>query len=351
MVAPRMAALGGAHAASVNGVDAIFENPAGFARNESELSFSALLLRPSGPIFDIAGIIAGGGDALNSISNLFDNNGRLYVSSDILGPVAFAYAGKGLGFGIYNKTSIVLNASSITSIKYAVTEEVILTGGYAYRLELPAKQLLDMGIMPKGLIRGSMGKSASLTDVMDLVSDPASILNSPFSMTTSLGFDVGLLWSYDNFFSLGLVMRDAYSPALINTYENYSEFLNNPSSADKNWAIVKPDLAFGLCYEPKFDFLNAIGAKVKFLLDYADITDLFSTLARNPILNIKFGTELVLLDILSLRAGISDALPTAGFGIDLEAFTFSLAMYGKELGKEPGARPLFNMIAGFEFRY
>ncbi len=351
IASPRMAALGGAHAASVNGVDAIFENPAGFASDKSEISVSSIVLSPSGPIFDIVGLLLEGGDAISGLPNLFDEQGRLYVNAGIMGPLAFAYAGKGLGFGIYNKSSVLLNASSIFSVKYSVSEEILLTGGYAYRLPLPKKQILDLGLMAKGFIRANMGKTASLSELIDLMSDPAAILGSPMSMTTSLGFDAGLIWDYDNLISLGLVMRDTYSPAMISSYDNFTEFMDNPGSGTQKWSIVRPDLALGLAYKPRFEFLSLIGAQALLLLDYVDIIDLFSVLPRNPVLNVRLGLELQLLDILSLRAGINDALPAAGFGIDLQAFTFSLAMYGKELGKEPGARPLFNMTAGFEFRY
>jgi len=348
----RMAALGGPHAASVRGVDAIFENPAGFAADATELSIASLVLNPSGPVFDIAGMIVGGGDnPLAGLSGLFDAKGRLYVNARVLGPFSFAYAGKGLGFGIYNTTNVLVNAASLLSVRYAVSEDILLAGGYAYRLALGALQTLDLGLMPKGFIRAALGATASLTDIMALVSDPGALLASPLVMTSGLGFDVGVLWTYDDTVALGLVMRDAYSPAMLTTYSNYTAFTDNPSSGTQSWGLVPADLAFGLAYHPRFAFLSAIGADFSLFLDYADILDLFSIVPRNPILNVRLGAELRLLDILYLRAGIKDALPAAGFGIDLQAFTFSLAMHGQELGLEPGSRPVFNLIAGFEFRY
>lgn len=347
----RIAALGGPHAASVNGVDAIFENPAGFAADESELSISSLVVNPSGPVFDIAGIVVGGVKLEDSIAGLVDSKGRLYVNAQALGPFSFAYSGKGLGFGIYNRTGVLLNASSLLAVRYAVSEEILLAGGYAYRLRLGDLQTLDMGLMPKGFIRATVGKTASLTDIMALTANPGALLDSPLTMTSGLGFDAGLLWTYDDMVSLGLVMRDAYSPAMTTSYTSYTAFMDNPSSGTTVGGLVSADLAFGVAYMPRFDFLSFLGADVTVLLDYVDILDLFSAVPRNPILNVRLGAELRLLDILCLRAGIKDALPAAGFGIDLQAFTFSLAMHGQELGLEPGARPVFNLVAGFEFRY
>ncbi len=350
----RMAALGGPHAARASGVDSIFENPAGFASDESELSVSALVFNPSGPIFDIVGMVVGGTDPMSGLASLFDSAGRLYVQADILGPLAFAYAGKGLGFGLFNKTLVTLNASSLMSVAYEVSEEILLAGGYAYRFAIGERQTLDLGIMPKGFIRASVGQRASLTDVMALVDSPAAVLDSAFIMTSGVGFDVGLQWSLDDAFSVGLVARDAYSPAMTTTYTSYSAFAASPVDAKVGNSVsglVPADVSLGFAYKPDLELLDLLGVNLLFLLDYVDILDLLTTIPRNPILNVGLGLELTLLDILSIRAGIKDALPTAGFGIDLSAFTFSLAMYGEELSLEPGGRPVYNLLVALDFKY
>jgi hypothetical protein len=349
-----MAALGGPHAASARGVDALFENPAGFASEESELSISALVFNPAGPIFDIVGMLIGGTDPMAGLTSLFDPEWRLYVQADLLGPLAFAYAGRGLGFGLFNRTLATINASSLSSVAYEVSEEILLAGGYAYRFTIGDRQSLDLGIMPKGFIRAGLGQRASLTDIMTLVSNPASALDSAFIMTSGVGFDAGVQWSLDDILSVGLVARDAYSPAMTTTYSSYSAFAASPADSkvgDSVPGLVSADLALGLAYQPDFEVLKLLGVDVLVLLDYVDILDLFSTIPRHPILNVCLGMELTLLDILSIRAGIKDALPTAGFGIDLSAFTFSLAMYGEELSLEPGGRPVYNLLAALDFKY
>ncbi|GAB1456136.1 hypothetical protein MASR2M48_14430 [Spirochaetota bacterium] len=347
----RMAALGGPHAASVNGVDSIFENPAGFASDDSELSIASLVVNPSGPVFDIAGLLLGGNDLTTGLVSLLDATGRLYVSAHSLGPLSFAYSGKGLGFGIFNTTNVIVNAASLLSVSYSISEDILLTGGYAYRFNIADRQSLDLGIMPKGFIRASVGKRASLTDIMALADDPGAILGSPLTMTTGLGIDVGFRWSYDDMLAIGLVARDAYSPAMVTSYAGYQAFIDSPSTGVTTNALVPADLSLGLAYSPRSLLLSTMGARVLVLLDYTNILDLFVVLPRNPILNVGLGIELTLLDILSLRAGIKDALPTAGLGIDLSFCTFSLAMYGKELGMEPGSRPVYNLLVSFEFRY
>ncbi len=347
----RMAALGGPHAAATSGLDAIFENPAGFASEETEFGAASLVLNPSGPIFDIVGMLVSGGDPLADLTALFDDNGRLYMQTDILGPLAFGYAGKGLGFGLFNRTMMTLDASSLMSVRYAVSEEFLLAGGYAYRFILGDRQTLDLGVMPKGFIRATVEDDKSLSEVIDLASDPTALLASPFTMTSGIGVDLGVTWSFDDMLSVGLVARDAYSPAMVTTYADFSAFSGSPGSGTSAYAVVPADLSIGVAYEPSFAMLDRLGADLLLLFDYADILDLFSIIPRNPILNVRAGVELTLLEILSLRAGIKDALPTAGFGIDLSAFTFSLAMYGKELGLDPGSRPVFNLLVAFDFKY
>lgn len=347
----RMMALGGPHAAAASGLDAIFENPTGFVSEETEFSAASLVLNLTGPIFDVVNMVVSGGDPLADLPTLFDDNGRLYLQTDILGPLAFGLAGKGLGFGLFNRTMMTLDASSLLAVRYAVSEEFLLAGGYAYRIILSDRQTLDVGVMPKGFIRATVEDNKSLSDVVDLASDPTDLLASPFTMTSGIGVDLGVTWSLDRVLSVGLVARDAYSPAMVTTYADFDTFSGNPGSGTSEYAVVPADLSVGVAYEPSLVLLDRLGADLLILLDYADILDLFSIIPRNPILNVRAGMELQLLDILSLRAGVKDALPTAGFGINLSAFTFSLSMFGTELGIEPGARPAFNLLVAFDFRY
>jgi len=194
----RMAALGGPHAASVSGVDAIFENPAGFVTDDAEFSAASLVLNPSGPFFDIVGMMVSGGDPLADLTTLFDDNGRLYMQTDVLGPLAFGYVGKGLGFGLFNRTVMTLNAASLMSVQYSVSEEFLLAGGYAYRFSFGERQTLDVGMMPKGFIRAAIADTKSLSEVVDLASNPGDLLASPFMMTSGIGFDVGAIWTLDD---------------------------------------------------------------------------------------------------------------------------------------------------------
>lgn len=353
---PRMAALGGPHAASVQGVDAIFENPAGFAVDGRIINVASLVPQITGPVFDIANLLMGDSDnLLDNIPSILDDSGRLFIQLDLAGPLSFSYVGSGLGFGLYNRTIATINAASILNASLTIQEDLLLAGGYAHRLRLgDGRHILDLGIMPKGFMRTFVSVEGSIDALMDVVEAPASLMNdSTLTMVSGIGFDVGARWSPSDSFALGLVLRDAYSPAIITEYSDLESFRQNPSAAKESteYDFVSPDLSIGLAYHAPFAAFRRLGIDLSVYLDYRDILNLLAVVPRNPVLNVGLGAELILLDIVSFRAGINDALLAAGFGLDLSFFTLSLAMYGRELGLDPGKRPAYNVVVALDFRY
>ncbi len=86
-------------------------------------------------------------------------------------------------------------------------------------------------------------------------------------------------------------------------------------------------------------------------IDYRRILDLLETFPRNPALNLGIGVESRFLDIISVRAGLSEGYPTAGASLDLSVMRLDLSVWGSELGLEPGARPSFNLMTTLDFSY
>lgn len=350
-ISPRIASLGGPHAAFTVGLDAIFENPAGFASEVTVFSAARLSLNTMGPIFDIANLLLSGDDPLTELPSILDAAGRLYVGSEIVGPVAFGFTGQGLGFGVFNRTVAIIDAVSLLTASMSVTEELLITGGYAHRLLLGGGHVMDLGIMPKAFFRGELTDSGTTEDMIDMMMDPTSLLGStPFSVVTGIGFDAGALWTSPFGLAAGLVARDAYSPAMVSEYANFEDFLSGVATSPSA-ALVRTDISLGLSYVLPFRFLADLGMDVTVMADYTDFLDFLAPVPRNAILKFSAGLEVSMLDILFVRAGIRDALPSAGFSVDLSWFHFDLAMYGRELGLEPGARPVFNLLASLDFEY
>ena len=247
----------------------------------------------------------------------------------------------------------VLNMASASSIQVDLAEDVLMTGGYALRFDLGEGNALDVGVTAKGFVRGETSATYDVLSISSFVSDPAQLLNNPYTMTTGIGLDTGLRWSYDEDLAAGLAWRDMYSPALVTTYSGgLMQFLQNEApSSSPAFTYVKSNLDFGLMWKPRLGRLAQVFDSVVLAMDYGDILDLFSLVPRNAILNLSFGLEAQVLSILYLRAGIQDALLSAGVGIDLHIFTVNFAVYGTELGLDPGDWTVYNMLMTIDFRY
>ena len=346
--------LGGRHAALAGGLTTLFSNPAGLAASDPLVSASRLGLGLSGPIFDIANILISSSDYQTDLVNLLTTSGyKLYAAADLSGPISFAYVGKGLGFGIFNDTRVVIDVKSVTSVKVSLTEDILIVGGYGFSIPTGGKSALDLGFAAKGYVRGAFVLDGGLLELTSLMSDPMAIMGQPFVLTTGIGLDAGLRWNWDEVFAVGLSCIDAYSPSNVSTYSNIAAFVSDPSTAlsSSEAGLIHPDLGFGLMWKPPLGIFGRVLDGLTFLLDYDDILDLFAPIPRNAILNVDLGVEARILQILSVRLGVREALPQAGIYFDLDAFKMGVSAWGDELGYEPGERPVYNLALSFDFEY
>jgi len=347
----RLAALGGRHGTLVNDFSALFTNPAGFVEAKEEFSISELGLSVYGPVFDIA----------DTLVNYFGSSGSLDISGivgpgglatglNLSGPLAFGWVGRGLGFGLFNRT--VADAATLgATVKVKAMEEFLMTGGYSFRVINKNSSLLDVGFLGKGFIRGALPLEASILTVTDLFSgNPLD--TQPYTNTLGVGLDLGLLYQYARFFSFSIVYHDAYSPVLMVPYTSTTSFISGgAASGSGTYTTIKSSLDVGFAVSPSFEYLDRYVSKLTFMADYRDILDLWALIPRNPVLNVGLGIEMIVLDALSLRAGISDALPALGFGIDFSIMQFDFAMRGMELGLDPGLQTTYAVDLGLLFRY
>jgi hypothetical protein len=347
-------AMGGSHAALTDDYTALLVNPAALAEAPKKMFVSEVGFASAGPIFDFLNIAMTGGDVMTSLQNLFaKNNYRLYSGLAMPGPLSFGYVDHGLGFGLFNTSRFTFNMASASSIQVDFAEDMLLTGGYALRFDLGNGHALDAGIAAKGFVRGETLATYDVLSISSFVSNPAELLSKPYNLTTGIGIDTGLRWSYEGRIAAGLACRDLYSPALVTTYPGgLIQFLgNNTAASNPSYTYVQPNLDLGLMWKPRIAFLSQVVESLTLAMDYGDILNLFSLLPRNAILNLSFGLETRVLDILYLRAGIQQALLSAGVGIDLHAFTINFAAFGTELGLEPGSRSVYNLLMMIDFRY
>ena len=356
---PVAASLGGQHVASSGeGFASLFSNPASFTTIPNELSISELDIGLTGPIFTIGSIIIEGiqgGDfmALLSDPDVQELLSSIYSSFKLNGPIYFGYLGNGLGFGIFNTTDITIDNPRPLALELVMEESIILAGGYAFRINLAENHSLDMGILLKGMLTGELSIEYSLLELTTLFDSIGleTLTSAPFSLVSAIGFDAGIIYSYKDIISFGISGRDLYTPTLRNNYGSLQDFLDNVEGTTED-GIVPLTLNAGVEFTPPLGSLSRIISDFRLLLDYEDILDfvMYPEIATHPLLHIGIGTELVLLDIMSLRAGFYQGLLAAGLGLDLGIFTMNASMFGTELSSEVGMNPVYNIQVGFEFR-
>jgi hypothetical protein len=347
---PRERAMGGRHVALADDSSVLLTNPAGLADTPKSFTVADLGIRMIGPVFDIADLVAGGDLSTSTLTDfLAKNDYKLYAGFDLSGPLALGYTGGGMGFGLFNKTKLIVNVASASAINVTTGEDALLSGGYARRFDLGKGHELDAGFAAKGFVRGQILSSMGIIEAVDLASNPTDVLNDPFTLTTGVGLDVGLRWAWKQL-AAGLVCRDLFSPAIATKYQSASDFFNS-ASGDSTYVALPRSLDVGVAWTPEIGRLGQVMDSLVLALDYKDILDLFALAPRNPILNASIGAEARVLNIVTLRTGIADALLSAGAGINLHAFTMNLSVFGTELGLEPGERPCYNLLLDFNFKY
>jgi hypothetical protein len=345
----RSSAMGGVHAAQTDDFYALFTNPAAFVDVEEEFSAGELTVSTYGPVFEIIDLVRNSSGALDSldISGIIGERG-FAAGFDIGGPLALGWIGRGLGLGLFSRTKSTA-AITGTVIRPIVSEDLLLLGGYSFRFLDKDAHILDAGFLGKGFFRGTLNLEASIFDIETLTNEP---LNRPFKTALGLGFDLGFRYTFANAFSAALVCYDAYSPALVTTYSSVSDFQEKKTPLEAGtYATVTRRLNLGFKYRINSEFLERYISNFVIMADYRDILDIFSLIPRNPVLNVGIGLELVLLNVFSIRAGIADALPAVGFGLDLTFVKLDCALYGKELGLDPGIQPVYAMDIALLFRY
>jgi hypothetical protein len=232
-----------------------------------------------------------------------------------------------------------------------IKSDVVLNLGFGFKiLEMDALGMhkLDAGIVVKGIARaGTLAKPLRINGSVLLSSlDNMDALTSKLSaqIVAGFGFDIGLAYNWSIFggkfgeLAAGLVGDDVYSPAFeVVNISGAGGFSTIPASG--NSYIVPFRVNAGLAYTaPKFlgDILV-----ITVMADYEDATRIFNPKAaiKNPALGASIGMEVSVIKIIKVRAGIRDALPALGLGVDLAFFEIETALYGLELNKnEPGTR-------------
>jgi hypothetical protein len=346
----RFAGLGGNHAAVGDNFYSLFTNPASFVDVEEEFSAAELSISTYGPVLELIDLFRSNSGSLDDLNlpGIISPAG-FAAGFEVGGPLALGWVGRGLGLGIFDRLRSTA-AISGTKIRPLIAGEILLVGGYSFRFIEKESHLLDAGFLGKGFFRGDLNLEAPIFDIGSLLDDPTE---RPFGTYLGLGVDLGLRYTFRENLAAAIVCYDAYSPALVTPYDSISAFTgrDGPSGSEASYATVKRRLDLGMKYRIRSEFIDRYISRMTVMADYRDILDFASLIPRNPILNIGIGLELTVLNALSFRMGITDALPSFGLGLDLTFMTLDFAIHGKELGLDPGMQSVYGLDLSLLFRY
>ena len=356
----RASALGGPHVAGVDDLSVLFANPAGFRSAGPQLSVAEISVNVAGPIFDTASVIiaADSSDPAQILQspNVLSLLSNFNALANIGGPIAFAFVGDGLGFGFFNTSRVSLTGvGAIPNITASLAEDIMFLGGYALRIPFDEESIhaLDVGASLKAFVTGSVDVQRSVLDLANNFDiDADLILGAPFTLVVGVGVDLGIHYRLGEVLSIGLVGRDLYTPISSSTYSTTQDFLDSVAATSTSAPTAPINLAAGLQWSPPLGVTQAF-SDLNVMFTYDDILDFWThpATATNPILHVGLGVEIVMLEVLSLRAGFNQGLFAAGMGIDLSVFQLSLSMFGTEQSAQPGLAPLYNVLLGIGFSF
>ena len=351
MPSARSGGIGGTHITNTDGVGALLYNPAGLA-GRKETSVFETSLSVYGPFDKLSGLyktamdLAGGESSdISGLGQIFDGQGRAVFGLNMGGPISIAVIRKGFGVGLFSNENAVVAVNN-GEAKIMAQFNFQLNVGYGFKILEIGKNTLNIGIAGKGFYRMTYDFGVSTADF-------SFIDGFPLTGTYGVGLDLGVMYQYNKNFSIAVACTDLLSFARVSDISGISSFTkelagDNSLSFDPYNTSVYRDLNVGMHYT-----FNNTGKvfTLAVMADYHDILDLFSDLPRNPILNVGLGAEIGLWKRLFIRAGVADALPAVGIGVDLWVFKLDFAVHGKELGLDPGVQPVYAMDLSMAFRW
>lgn len=348
----RNSALGGVHAGLTDQFSTLFNNPAGFREVDSGLTVSGLTFKISGPISTML-LASQGGDLMEILGDLGSTN----IGLEVLGPISIGSIKNNMAWGIYNTVDTEIFIPNLTQ-DATVSARFDLGGAYGYSFGLDfigTNNQMNFGFIVKLFYRTAVNIERSFTDIMAGFGDITSLFSPdtvPFDMGFAVGLDLGMKYIWNDILSFGLVVRDLYTPLFMFKYDSLSA-LSAGDTPKFVYSTLPPDYSVGILYSPDWVLLQGLLTNVKIMLDYNDIFDfvLNKEYSRNVLLHIGLGFECTLFDILALRFGLNEGLPSAGAGLDLHVFQLNFAVFGSELSTQPGLMSVYNMVLGIDFSY
>ncbi len=341
----REAALGGVHAALADDLTTLVSNPAGFRSAGPEFSLAEMTFS----IYDSAPSLLD--EVITSQPSTTPDLRR--ATMNLMGPLFIGYVGDGLGFGLFSSTNVrTWTWGAYPAGRSVIQQNLVVVAGYSFRIPFPEEwqSTLDLGFTIPVFVTA---RSDTAKDVRGIftssITPPAVVADQPFTMAEGVSAEFGILYSYDNVFSVGIAARDL-AIVSTNSYPSLVSFLAGGLPDTRNTPLPM-DISAGFKWSPPIKNLLRSIDGLSLMADYHDIFDFvfYPEGARNPFLHIGIGLEMQILQIVKLRAGFYQCLPSGGIELDLSLFKLNVAVFGRELTSRPWGYPVYGYMIGVRF--
>ena len=340
--------MGGHHIAYTDNVFSLLVNPAAMIRVQQRsfftiapTMFSPVFTRDMfGAISDVASDTSDTAAVGKMLENLGEREGRVAMGFELREfPLSIAWVANGFGFGLWNRTYINFNVKG-TFVDAYIFEDLMFPVGMAFRVLDMNGHNLDMGATIKPYARASA--RINNISVFKMQDDMEAVIDeTPIPLVAGVGFDLGLMYRWDMVgLRAGFTLSDVFSTGTV--VQNF-----NPNFEDTNSYYFPFRMGLGLAYDVKLGQqiwksaprpLDGLG--FTFAFDWHDIGNIFNQddylNHRNASLDLAFGFQISMWEIFFVRMGLNEMLPAFGLGFDLGPFKLDFALYGRELGNEPG---------------
>jgi hypothetical protein len=336
---------GGAHSAYNDDYNVLWTNPAALypvSSGSAAIIGAGIVGNATREASYIPSIFAGSGIDEPTLTRFAENNAR-YAPPDMYlhGPISFVNIQKGFGMSINNRLFFesIINytpgdTSGMDSAVYRsnLNNDLVINIGHSYLLKDTPKGQLYWGFGAKLFYRNvaRLSGNGDGLEVPEKDGRKYNLIDSSAKNILGLGASLGLFYSRDRF-SFGVNVSDALSGGIM------IRAARSDGAVGSNVFLFYPRIDTGVAYKI---FENS-RLKCVVMVDLHDILGAFGLFgvnsfiepAASPLYNLSAGTELVFHDFFSLRAGMADLMPSAGFGFAFGKLDVDFAFFGKNYNR------------------
>lgn len=339
----RDSSIGGFHIADKTSYFSFISNPANTSLIGKKKLLPSVTMNFNGVLNQLPKLLFPsdeGDDFLDKLLSTISEE-EVNIGADILGPITVGSVKNNFGWGVFNRTYALAEVPSITSSNIYAGEELQIRLGYSYPIKLPLGIIISLGLGAKGFMQLEGIYKDSITELLAV-----DFENFPMYTVLGYGFDLGLTAEVFKIFRVSACWENFFSQAFVKKYNSFSDFKSFDTDYDLLIENFDNKIKIGLAVDIPLKSLTK-----GFITDssiYLDCKDLFAfineePLSRNKILELSAGAELIIFNTLAFRFGVNETYLSAGFGMILSKVRIDYAIYGKELGLEPGSAPQLNM--------